>query len=88
MIYTSTISSRGQMTLPKALREVLGLSTTTRVNIYEEGGKITVREPVPLKDLHKLLGKPMKSAKLSSTEKSIIESMKESGRYEKLLTGC
>ena len=50
------VSSKGQATIPKALREKFGIEAPGEVFIYEEGGRIVV-EPVPsLSELHGIHG--------------------------------
>jgi len=43
------VSSKGQATIPKKLRERFGIETPGRVLIYEDDGKIVV-EPLPSVD--------------------------------------
>lgn len=40
------VSSKGQATIPKELRERFGIETPGKVLVHEEGGKIVV-EPLP-----------------------------------------
>ncbi|HEY75555.1 MAG TPA: AbrB/MazE/SpoVT family DNA-binding domain-containing protein [Thermoflexia bacterium] len=42
MIWTAKVTSKGQITLPKGLRERLGLRPGDRVTFVEQEGKITI----------------------------------------------
>ena len=42
MIWTAKVTSKGQITLPKGLRERLGLKPGDRVTFVEQEGKITI----------------------------------------------
>jgi AbrB family looped-hinge helix DNA binding protein len=46
-----TVGERGQVTLPKALREKLGIRGGDDVLVYEADGKITVEKSVSRDDL-------------------------------------
>lgn len=73
MNYTVSITSKGQMTIPKEIRDQLGLKAPSRVVVEANKDKsLTIREPVALKDLHKLLGKPMGRPKLTEREKLFV----------------
>jgi AbrB family looped-hinge helix DNA binding protein len=41
-----TVGQRGQVTLPKELRERLGLHGGDEVLVYEEGGRIVIEKPM------------------------------------------
>ena len=43
------VSSKGQATIPKALRDQFGIDTPGKVRIHEEDGKVVV-EPIPSVD--------------------------------------
>jgi len=45
------VGDRGQVTLPKALREEFGISGGDEVEIREEAGKIVIEKPVSREDL-------------------------------------
>ena len=58
MIYTSTMTSKGQVVIPKAVREAMKLAPNQRVQVSKriEGGKaVAVVESVP--DIRELAGK-------------------------------
>lgn len=56
MIYTSTITKKGQMTIPKPLRDVLGLEEGEKIFIEAEKDKKEIRiRPYP--SIFELAGK-------------------------------
>jgi len=42
----ATVAERGQITLPKAVRDALGLTKGTRLKVEIEGGRIVLRKDV------------------------------------------
>jgi antitoxin PrlF len=42
----ATVAERGQITLPKAVRDALGLSKGTKLKVEIEGGRIVMRKDV------------------------------------------
>jgi len=42
----ATVAERGQITLPKAVRDALGLTKGTKLKIELEGGRIVLRKDV------------------------------------------
>lgn len=73
MNYTVSITSKGQMTIPKELRDLWGLKAPSRVVVSgTKNGTMSIRNPVPLQDIHKLLGKPMGRPNLTEREKIIV----------------
>ena len=52
----STISSKGQITLPSKFRKELGLKPNDRVSIEASGNSIVIRKAVDLLDLAGFLG--------------------------------
>jgi antitoxin PrlF len=42
----ATVAERGQITLPKAVRDALGLTKGTKLKIELEGGRIVIRKDV------------------------------------------
>lgn len=45
------VGDRGQVTLPKTLREAFDISGGDEVEIHEESGKIVIEKPVTREDL-------------------------------------
>jgi len=45
------VGDRGQVTLPKTLREEFGISGGDEVEIREEAGKIVIEKPISREDL-------------------------------------
>lgn len=46
-----TVGERGQVTLPKELREKLGIHGGDEVLVHEEDGKITIEKPTSREEL-------------------------------------
>lgn len=46
-----TVGERGQVTIPKELRERFGIEGGDEVEIHEEGGKLVIERPVTREDL-------------------------------------
>lgn len=46
-----TVGERGQVTLPKRLREAFGIQGGDEVTVYEEDGKIVIEKPVSRAEL-------------------------------------
>lgn len=46
MVYTVSITSQGQVSIPVAVRRLLGLNISQKANLYVEDGK-AIFEPVP-----------------------------------------
>ena len=42
----ATVAERGQITLPKAVRDALGLTKGTKLKVEVEGGRIVLRKDV------------------------------------------
>ncbi|QSG01813.1 AbrB/MazE/SpoVT family DNA-binding domain-containing protein [Natranaeroarchaeum sulfidigenes] len=46
-----TVGERGQVTLPKELREKLGIDGGDEVLVHEEDGKITIEKPMSREEI-------------------------------------
>ena len=72
MNYTHSITSKGQITIPKEFRDKLGLDkigkATLRVN---EKNEIIITSPKGLSEVRSLLNKPSFKDKLSEKEQTI-----------------
>jgi antitoxin PrlF len=77
MTYLSSVSEKGQVTLPKPLREALGIQTGERVEFRLEGDEIRVRKKPDRDRLAELYG----SLKLPASVDELIEEMR-GGRVE------
>jgi AbrB family looped-hinge helix DNA binding protein len=89
MTYTGTITSKGQMTIPKSIREFVGLKTSERVAFVFDPDQqaIIFKKPVPLRDLHKLLGSPKKGNNhLKGYRREIAKQLAEDN--ERIIAGC
>ena len=84
---TSTISSKGQVTIPKKIREVLGLGTFDKiVFIPLEKGKIMItNKQIPVSDLFGML-KHLKPKQPVSVEKMEAAIRKKKGKRSKRST--
>jgi AbrB family looped-hinge helix DNA binding protein len=54
MQYTSTITSKGTITLPADIRAKLNLKQGERVSISEDSGQITIKPSLSWEELHKM----------------------------------
>jgi AbrB family looped-hinge helix DNA binding protein len=72
-IPTSTLTTKGQITIPKAVREALGLRPGHRVvfRLLEEGGVILEPETVDLRSLRGCLEPERKGVTLDDMERAI-----------------
>ncbi|MDP2936078.1 MAG: AbrB/MazE/SpoVT family DNA-binding domain-containing protein [Dehalococcoidia bacterium] len=52
----ATLTSKGQVTLPKAIRDALGLGPGSQVEFELEEGKIVLRKRVPVETLQRWEG--------------------------------
>jgi antitoxin PrlF len=83
---TSTITSKGQVTLPKAIRDALRIGVGDRVSfVVREDGVVELRpETVDLKDLYGILkysGKPVTVEEMDEgIAEAVIESFENPGR--------
>ncbi|MFQ6043510.1 MAG: AbrB/MazE/SpoVT family DNA-binding domain-containing protein [Candidatus Poribacteria bacterium] len=68
------LSSKGQLVIPKAMREALGLSSGTRFDITTEGNKI-ILSPIP-SPIDSLYGKYSGSDFLSELEEEHLSEIK------------
>ena len=73
---TATLTSKGQMTIPKEIRDDLGLNTGDRLEvIVQPDGTIRlIPLKVRLEDLHGILGKPKRPLPGKALDRAIRES--------------
>jgi antitoxin PrlF len=73
--YEATVTSKGQITLPKEVRERLGLHAGGKVRFTAEHGDriVVTRGGARLSDLFGILGKPPRSATLEEMDKAVRE---------------
>ena len=66
----SRISSKGQVTIPKTIRELLNLNEGDRVAFLEENGKIMITKAslIALNELQVALSKEVKEKSISEEE--------------------
>ncbi len=68
----STLTSKGQMTLPKEIRDRFKLKAGDRLDIVAETNRIVlIPATVTLEDLTKLLPRPKKKASLAEMDRAI-----------------
>jgi len=72
MTYTSTVSEKGQVTLPKPLREALGIRTGERVEFELDGETIRLKKRPDRDRLAELYG----SLKLPASVDELIDEMR------------
>lgn len=70
MIYTNSITSKGQITIPKALRMKIGLKTgqSARLELLDDR-TISIVAPISSEKLRGLVGAPSNSQPLTDKEK-------------------
>lgn len=73
------IGDRGQVTLPKELREKFGIHGGDKVIIHEENGKITIEKPVSRKLL--VEGYRQYAAESEALEEEMAGVSRESNQY-------
>lgn len=73
----SRISSKGQVTIPKPIREFLKLNEGDRVAFIEEEGKIVITKAslLALSDLQNAIGK--EAAEKGITEQDLLDELKK-----------
>ena len=72
MNYTYTITSKGQITIPKEFRKKLGLDKIGRATVYlNSNNEIVLIAPKTLAEVRALLNKPTHADMPSEKEKSI-----------------
>jgi AbrB family looped-hinge helix DNA binding protein len=66
----ATVAERGQITLPKAVRDALGLTKGTKLKVELEGGRIVLRKDVG-DALSRLRGRFKLAEGFSSTDEAM-----------------
>jgi AbrB family looped-hinge helix DNA binding protein len=66
----ATVAERGQITLPKAVRDALGLTKGTKLKVELDGGRIILRKDVS-EALAKLRGKFKLAEGFTSTDEAM-----------------
>lgn len=74
MIYSYTLTSKGQVTIPKALRDTIGLrpGQAARFELLDER-TIVIRRPLTDEQTRKLVGPPVKDQPLTPKEKTRLQ---------------
>ena len=72
MNYTHSITSKGQITIPKEFREKLGLDKLSKATLrVNENNEIVITTPKDLNEVRALLNKPTFKDKTSEKEQAI-----------------
>lgn len=74
-----TVGERGQVTLPKELREKFDIRGGDEVVVHEEDGKITIEKPVSRDDLAE--GYRRYAAASEAIEREMADASREADRY-------
>jgi len=76
----STVTSKGQITLPKDVREKLGLSSGDRVEFFFEDDQSVrlVAKQVPVSQLKGMLPKPAQPVSLDDMDRAVKAGAKDS----------
>ncbi len=71
----ATLTSKGQLTLPKALREKLSLSAGDRLEFFfdEEQGVRLVAKHASVRRLRGMLPRPERAVSLEAMDKAVLE---------------
>jgi AbrB family looped-hinge helix DNA binding protein len=70
----ATITSKGQITIPKEVRERLGLETGDRIEIYvEPDGRAVIERTLKLEELADILPRPSKALSVEEINQAIAE---------------
>ena len=80
MVYTVAVTKTGQMTLPKAVREMLGITTRAVVKVNKDKTVSVYRQPSwseQLEELHDSFSEETKEAIKKDTGKTVHEMMDE-----------
>jgi AbrB family looped-hinge helix DNA binding protein len=73
----SRISAKGQVTIPKGIRELLNLSEGDRVAFIEENGKVVITKAsvVALRDLQEAMSR--EAQQKGMTEQDLLDELKQ-----------
>jgi len=76
---TYSITTKGQVTVPKHVRNKLGIKPGGRASFrIKKNGEVVVEKPRTIEDMRAIIGSPG-GATLSAKEKLVIEGMKKDG---------
>ena len=80
----STLTSKGQITIPKDVREQLGVSPGCRFEVYVDGDRRIVMVPLDgrLEDLVGILPKPGKAFSVEEIDRAIVAGILDRARSE------
>ena len=69
----SRITSKGQTTLPKAVREALGVGPGDRVRYFVQDGEVRIRAVRPIQHLYGVLARHGPPVTLGDMERAIVD---------------
>lgn len=76
MIYTNSITSKGQITLPKEFRDKLGLDTLGQAQIsMNRRGEIVIKPAKSLAEVRAMLARPTHADPLSDREQAMGQAL-------------
>ncbi len=79
MSYTHTITSKGQVTVPKEVRTRLGLRLGGKATFrIKKSGEVVIERPKTIEDIREILKHP-KGAVLTPREEMVLEGMEKDG---------
>lgn len=74
----TTLTSKGQITLPKEVREQLGLKSGDRVEIYvDHDGRAVIERTLTLEELARVLPRPEKALSVEEINEAIVQAAVE-----------
>jgi len=74
----TTLTSKGQITLPKEVREQLGLKPGDRVEIYvDQDGRAVIERTLSLEELAGVLPRPEKALSVEEINEAIVQAAVE-----------
>ncbi|MHC4873900.1 MAG: AbrB/MazE/SpoVT family DNA-binding domain-containing protein [Planctomycetota bacterium] len=78
----STLTSKGQITLPKKIRTLLHLDAGDKVDFFvrDDGHVELVPVKTPISDLKGMIPPPVKNISLTAMEKAVAEGAADYGR--------
>ena len=72
-MFSSTVSNKGQTTLPKAIRQILGVKAGGKVNYFVYDGEVRIVPVRPIDRLFGVLKREAPAVSLEEMEQAIAE---------------
>lgn len=74
----ATITAKGQTTIPKEIREQLGLKPGDKIKFLVQGGTVRIARVLPMAELSGILHRPgMKAATIEEMDEGIAKAVAE-----------